>query len=554
MKKILISTIVALSLSGCDEPAEQEVISEAVEVKRPNILLIVADDLGYSDIASFGGEISTPNLDELAAGGIKMSNFYAASACSPTRTMLLGGADSHVAGMGTMFNDQAPNQLGQPGYEGYMNMDVVTVSSLLQDAGYHTYMTGKWHLGYEDDQSPAARGFEKSFALLQGGSGHFDDAAMTVDHDTSWFREDGVMTDLPDDFFSSEFYTDKMIDYIKSGQEDGKPFFAYLAYTAPHWPLQAPDDYLDKYKGQYDDGYEALMRKRMGSLQEIGLIKEGLSEPVAAYSEEENWENISEEQKKIDVREMEIYAAMVDNMDFHIGRVLEHLNTTGQRENTVIIFMSDNGAQGFGPGMASAFPQEWIDEKFDNSFDNMGKINSYIYLGPHWARASTAPMRMFKGFSSEGGLKVPAIINFPGKLENMKGEFNDEFATVHDLPVTFLDLAQTEHPGTQYKGREVRPYIGTSMVPFLNGEQASVHGPDYAVAWELNNRMAVRKGDWKIIKIPGRFGTGNWELFNIEDDPGEANDLSADNPEKLSELVQFWDQYAAENGVIIPEG
>lgn len=553
MKKILISTVVALSLSGCDSPTESELISEDVNLKRPNILLIVADDLGYSDLASFGGEISTPNLDELAAGGIKMSNFYAASACSPTRTMLLGGADSHVAGMGTMYNDQTPEQLGQPGYEGYMNMDVVTVSSLLQDAGYHTYMTGKWHLGYEDDQSPAARGFEKSFALLQGGSGHFDEAPMTVDHETSWFREDGVMTDLPDDFFSSEFYTDKMIDYIQSGQEDGKPFFAYLAYTAPHWPLQAPDEYLDKYKGQYDDGYEALMRKRMTSLQEIGLIKEGLSEPVAAYPEEENWDNISDEQKKIDAREMEIYAAMVDNMDFHIGRVLEHLESTGQRENTIIIFMSDNGAQGFGPGMASAFPQEWIDENFDNSFDNLGKVNSYIYLGPHWARASTAPMRMFKGFSSDGGLKVPVIINYPGKLENMKGQFNNEFATVHDLPATFLELAQTEHPGTEYKGREVRPYIGTSMVPFLSGEQDSVHGPDYAVAWELNNRMAVRKGDWKIIKIPGRFGTGNWELFNIEDDPGESKDLSADNPVKLAELVEFWDQYALENGVIIPE-
>jgi len=554
MKKLLLSTAIVLLLSACDQSPEENSTNSVNEETRPNILLIVADDLGYSDLASFGGEISTPNLDELAAGGIKMSNFYAASACSPTRTMLLGGADSHVGGMGTMYNDQAPNQLGQPGYEGYMNMDVVTVSSLLQDAGYHTYMTGKWHLGYEDDQSPASRGFEKSFVLLQGGSGHFDDAAMTVDHDTSWFREDGVMTGLPDDFFSSEFYTDKMIDYIQSGQENGKPFFAYLAYTAPHWPLQAPDDYRDKYKGQYDDGYEALMRKRMASLQEIGLIKGEFSEPAAAYPEEENWDNLTEEQKKFDAREMEIYAAMVDNMDFHIGRVIEHLEATGQKENTIIIFMSDNGAQGFGPGMARAFPQEWIDEKYDNSFDNLGKADSYIYLGPHWARASTAPMRMFKGFSTEGGLKVPAIINFPGKFEAAKGEFNDEFATVLDLPATFLELAHTEHPGTQYKGREVRPYIGTSMVPFINGDQSNIHEPDYAVAWELNNRMAVRKGDWKIIKIPGRFGTGEWELFNIENDPGETTDLSADNPEKMVELVRFWDQYAAENGVIIPEG
>jgi len=216
--------------------------------------------------------------------------------------------------------------------------------------------------------------------------------------------------------------------------------------------------------------------------------------------------------------------------------------------------MSDNGAQGFGPGMARAFPQEWIDSKYDNSYENMGKIGSYIYLGPHWARASTAPMRMFKGFSSEGGLKVPGIINFGDKLSVPTGGFNDQFVTVHDLPVTFLDLAEAEHPGTHYKGREVHPYVGTSILPYLNGEVDSVHDDEHVVAWELNNRMAVRKGDWKIINIPGQYGTGNWELFNIKDDPGERNDLSADNPEKRAELIAHWQSYAVENGVIIPEG
>ena len=483
-----------------------------------------------------------------------MSNLYAAAACSPTRTILLGGADSHRGGMGTMFNDQAPNQLGQPGYEGYMNHDVVSVATLLQDAGYNTYMTGKWHLGYEEDQSPKARGFERSFGLLQGGSSHFDDAPMTVDHNTSWFREDGEMVGLPDDFFSSEFYTDKMIDYMKSDEQDGKPFFAYLAYTAPHWPLQAPDEYLDKYKGKYDAGYEDLTEKRLKSLQSIGLIKEGLEKPAPAYPATENWENLSYEQKKIDAREMEIYAAMVDNMDFHIGRVLEYLAASGQRDNTIIIFMSDNGAAGFGPGMARAFPQEWIDSNFDNSFDNMGKKGSYIYHGPHWARAMSAPSRMFKGFSTEGGLKVPGIINWGDKLAVETGSgFNDQFVTVHDLPVTFLDLAKTQHPGTTYKGREVHPYVGTSILPYLNGETDSIHGSEYVVAWELNNRMAVRKGAWKIIKIPGKYGTGDWELFNIEDDPGERNDLSTQNPEKRTELIAHWDSYAAKNGVIIPE-
>ena len=552
MKKVLALFLTSLLLVACSEAKIEPNVATPTET-RPNILLIVADDLGYSDIGAFGGEILTPNLDALAAGGLKMSNFYAAAACSPSRTMLLGGADSHVAGMGTMFNDQAANQLGQPGYEGYLNHNVVTVSSLLLDAGYHTYMTGKWHLGYDDDQSPAARGFERSFALLQGGAGHFDDSAMTVDHDTSWYREDGVRTELPDDFFSSRFYTDKILEYIRSGEDDDKPFFAYLAYTAPHWPLQAPAETIDKYRGQYDDGYDALAEKRLMSLEQIGLIERGHIAPEQAYPETESWNNLSDEQKKIDAREMETYAAMVDNMDYHIGRVLDYLDASGQRDNTIVIFISDNGAQGFGPGMARAFPQDWIDENFDTSFENIGKINSYAYLGPHWARASTAPMRMFKGFSSDGGLKVPAIISYPGKLEARSGTFINQFTTVLDLPATFLDIAKTKHPGTSYKGRQVHPYTGISILPFLNGESEIIHEPDDVVAWELNNSRAVRKGDWKIILLPGRFGTGDWELFNIKNDPAERIDLSKAEPEKRSEMIAEWEKYARNNGVIIAE-
>ena len=552
MGKISALFLTSLVLVGCGNVETESNL--VIQTKtRPNILLIVADDLGYSDIGAFGGEISTPNLDALAAGGLKMSNFYAAAACSPSRAMLLGGADSHLAGMGTMFNDQAANQLGQPGYEGYLNNNVVTVSSLLLAAGYHTYMTGKWHLGYDDDQSPAARGFERSFALLQGGAGHFDDSAMTVDHDTSWYREDGVRTELPGDFFSSRFYTDKILEYIRSGEGDDKPFFAYLSYTAPHWPLQAPAETIDKYKGQYDDGYDALAEKRLISLEQIGLIEPDHIAPEQAYPETESWNSLSDEQKQIDAREMETYAAMIDNMDYHIGRVLDYLDESNQRDNTIVIFISDNGAQGFGPGMARAFPQDWIDENFDNSFDNIGKINSYVYLGPHWARASTAPMRMFKGFSSDGGLKVPAIISYPGKLETRAGTFNNQFTTILDLPATFLDIALAKHPGTSYKGRQVHPYTGVSMLPFLNGESETVHEPDDVVAWELNDSRAVRKGDWKIILIPGRFGTGDWELFNIKNDPAERNDLSEAEPEKRNEMVAEWEKYASANGIIIAE-
>ncbi|HPF45958.1 MAG TPA: arylsulfatase [Emcibacteraceae bacterium] len=553
MYKVIIFFVMVVFLTACEQTENNATPEKISTDARPNILLIVADDLGYSDIAPFGSEISTPNLDALAAGGIKMSNMYAAAACSPTRTMLLGGADSHRGGMGTMYNDQAPNQMGKPGYEGYLNKDVVTVSTLLNDAGYHTYMTGKWHLGYDEDQSPKARGFEKSFALLQGGSGHFDDAPLTIDQDKSWFREDGKRVPWPEHQFSSQFYTDKMIDYIDQSKNDGKPFFAYLAYTAPHWPLQAPEDYIDKYKGQYDEGYNVLTEKRMKSMEAIGLINAGLKPPVHAYPDSENWNNLSEEQKKIKAREMEIYAAMIDNMDYHIGRMLDYLDKTGQRENTIVIFMSDNGAAGFGPGMARAFPKEWIEANFNNSYENMGKQGSYIYYGPHWAQAGSAPSRMFKGFITEGGIKVPGIINYGDKIKHLKGEFDDHFLTVLDLPVTFLDLANADLPGSEYKGRKVYPYIGKSILPYLRGDAKTIHNDNDVVSWELSNRMAVRKGDWKIIKIPGKYGTGEWELFNIKDDPGETHDLSHEDKVKLAEMVDEWDKYAKENGVVLAQ-
>lgn len=550
MKRISIYLTSLMLISACAERETEKVEMDNSD-ERPNILLILADDLGYSDIGPFGGEISTPNLDSLAADGLKMSNLYAASACSPTRSMLLSGTTSHKAGMGTMYNDQTPKQLGQPGYEGYMNNDVVSISTLLKDAGYHTYMTGKWHLGYEDDQSAYARGFERSFALLQGGGHHFDDKPMTVDHDTSWYRENGDRVELPDDFFSSEFYTDKIISYIDSDREDGKPFFAYLAYTAPHWPLQAPADYINKYKGKYDAGYQDLTEKRLSALKSLGITKADTMAPELVYPESENWENLSDEQKKVEAREMEIYAAMVDNMDYHIGRVLNYLDETGERDNTIIIFMSDNGAAGFGPGMNKAFPQEWIDSEFDNSYENMGKENSYVYYGPHWAQAGTAPSRMFKGFSAEGGIKVPGIINYKGKTDALKGQLSDQFMTILDLAPTFLDLAGAEPFNGSYQGKIAHPHIGKSIMPYLKGEAETIHSQDDTVIWELDERIAVRKGDWKLVKLPVRFGTGDWELFNIKNDPGEKTDLSADMPEKLEELKMEWQSYVDENGVIL---
>ncbi|MBT5072110.1 MAG: arylsulfatase [Kordiimonadaceae bacterium] len=551
--KISGLTLLTFILMSCDQNGLSSSTSEEQLAKRPNILLILADDLGYSDIGAFGSEISTPNLDALAMGGVRMSNFYAAATCSPTRTMLLSGVDSHRAGMGTMEGQQKSNQLGKPGYEGYMNQSVVSVARLLQDIGYHTYMSGKWHLGYEDDQSPKARGFEKSFALLGGGGSHFEVKLRTSRMDNASYRENDQLVDLPDNFYSSEFYADKMIEYLKSDEGDEQPFFGYLTFTAPHWPLQAPDDYIEKYHGRYDDGYNVLKENRLKKMQQLGLVRSGIKTLPSTEPDTLDWNGLSADVKKIRSREMEVYAAMIDNMDHQIGRILEYLDKSGRRENTLIVFMSDNGAQRGSVGNNPRFAQSWIDANFDNSLENMGRKGSYVYYDTHWTEASTGISRLMKGFPSEGGIKVPGIINFPGKLEELNGGISDQFMTVLDLAPTFLELAGTKHPGTTYKGREIFSQIGTSAAPFMNGTSTTIHGVDDTVIWELHNQIGLRSGDWKMLKIQKPNGTGDWELFNLADDPGETNDIQSAHPEQLQKMIKAWDDYVIENGVVLGE-
>lgn len=546
---VLIATLFLGEVASSENIANEE---SRIKDKRPNILLILADDLGYSDIGAFGGEIATPNLDSLAKNGVRMSNFYVAATCSPTRSMLLSGVDHHLAGMGTMAGDQAPNQLGKAGYEGYLNHDVVSIATLMRESGYHTYMAGKWHLGLTEKLSPKSRGFEKSFALLQGGGHHFDDTTMIQKYDKAWYREDDKRVELPDDFYSSEYYSTKMIEYMKTGEQDDQPFFAYLTYTAPHWPLQAPQEYMNKYKGKYDDGYSVLKANRLQAMHDLGLINKNSKVHPTSEPDTADWNSLSPETKKVKSREMEIYAAMVDNMDYQLGRVLEYLESSGQRDNTLIIFFSDNGPQSGSVGKISEFPQSWIDANFDNSYENMGKKGSYIYYDTHWAEASVPQSRLFKAFATEGGLNVPGIINFPGKLGELSGKISNQFMTVLDVAPTILELAETSHPGSSYKGKTVVPPTGTSAVSFINGTSDTIHGEEYTMSWELFDRMAVRNGDWKLLKLPTPFGTGEWELFNLAQDPGETTDLRLQHPEQLSKMIKIWDEYVNKNNVVLP--
>jgi arylsulfatase A-like enzyme len=512
--------------------------------ERPNFLIIMADDLGYSDLGSYGGEIDTPNLDALAGEGLRLTNFHTAPTCSPTRSMLLSGTDSHIAGLGNMAELVQPFQQGQPGYEGYLNQRVANLAEVLQDAGYSTYTTGKWHLGRTEELSPKYRGFDRSYILVQGGASHFDDMTAIISVDPkAIYREDGKQVETPEGFFSSAFHTDKLMEYIETDRATGKPFFALLSYTAPHWPLHAPDEWLEKYEGRYAAGYEAVRQQRLENMQRLGLIDASVTPHIPMEGVLPNWEQLSDEQKAREARSMEVYAAMVDNMDHHIGRLFDYLKETGQYDNTFIIFMSDNGADGNSP-LGLPGNDVWMNEAFDNSLANMGRKGSYIDYGAQWAQVGSTPLPYFKGTTTQGGVQVPTIIRHASVSQ--PGGINREVMHVMDIMPSFLELAGVKHPAPEFKGRQVEPMQGISIIPALKGEAL----PERAIGWELFGRKALRKGDWKLSWMTAPYGKGAWQMFNLADDPTESRDLAEAQPEKLAELLKDWDAYVARNNVL----
>lgn len=540
----LAGSLLLLGIAGCAGAAGPDAVDP-----RPNILLILADDLGYTDLGAYGGEIGTPNLDALAGEGVKFTDFYAASTCSPTRAMLLSGMDNHPVGLGTMSGDQTANQRGQPGYEGFLNQHAPTLSERLREAGYHTLMTGKWHLGGAEDTNPAARGFERSYALVNGGSGHFDDLPLFAGA-AATYMEDGEQVQLPGDFYSTRFYAERMIDYIDESRGDGRPFFAYLAFTAPHWPLQAPAESIAGFEGRYDDGYEALHAKRVAAQRRLGLIPaDALAAPPIPGRRA--WLELSEEERRVEARKMEIYAAMVADLDEYVGRVVDHLKQTGEYDNTFIFFLSDNGAEGHDLEATWPHLSEHIQARCDNSYENMGRSNSYLYYGPDWARACGGVFSLYKAYASEGGIRVPAFACMP---ERFAGERTSRaFASVLDLMPTILELADMSPAFDTNRDLDELPMQGRSMLPLLRGESEHIHAADEVMAWELFGRRAVRRGDWKLSFNTEPLGPGRWQLFHLSTDPGETFDLAGRYPERRQQLLEYWQAYVEQMGVILPD-
>ncbi len=522
--------------------------------RRPNFLVIVADDLGFSDLGAFGGEIATPNLDRLALRGLRFTDFHTAPACSPTRAMLLTGTDHHIAGLGTLDEVATREQRGKPGYEGYLNDRVVTVTELLRDAGYFTALSGKWHLGMTLETAPHARGFARSFALLPGAANHYASspkAGTGFRRQEMLYTEDGAFVGLPDDFYTSDGFTDKMIEYLDAPREAGAPFFAWLAFSAPHWPLQAPDDLIAKYRGRYDAGPDALRSARLKGLIERGLCSpDVVPHPVVARNKP--WHEMTSEERAVSARAMEVYAAMVERIDWNVGRLIDHLERQGELDDTVIVFLSDNGAEGalieavpvFGPKL-----MEFIAEHYDNRLENIGRPNSYVWYGPRWAQAATAPSRLYKTHTSEGGIRVVAFIT--GKDLARQNAISTTFATAMDLAPTLLDLAGVAHPDGTWNGKTVERMRGRSLLPYLSGTAEAVHSDATATGWELFGRCAIRRGDWKALLLPPPDGPGTWQLYDLSADPGETDDRAAAEPARLAGLIADWHRYVEETGVRI---
>lgn len=509
-------------------------------------------------------------------------------------------------------------QKGKPGYEGYLNDKVAPLPELLRDrAGYKTYMSGKWHLGLQRPRWPIDRGFDRSFSLLPGAANHYgyepqlrgDDKRPKLLAETNVFYVEDERhiepEDLGEDFYSTDAFADKLLQYLdeRTPEDRQSPFFAYLAFSAPHWPLQASKEDMAPYRGRYDAGPEVLRQERLRSLKALGMFpNDAAAHEVVAVGDRlmsRHWEKLSTDEKAISSRTMEAYAGMVQRMDYQIGRVLEYLRSTDELENTFVLFMSDNGAEGL---LLEAVPIvnenifEHIDRYYNNSLDNIGRFDSYVWYGPHWASAATAPGWLYKAFTAEGGIRVPFILNYPALTaragaaslskeaavaeESEDGRKDDlithVFATVMDIAPTILELAQTTHPGTSlYHGRPVAPIRGKSWIPYLTARKdastssqatttsssssppntssttsLAIHDADTVTGWELFGRLAVRKGAWKATFIPQPYGPEKWQLFDLSVDPGEVRDLGEERRDKLKELLEGWAEYVRECGVV----
>ncbi len=497
--------------------------------KKPNIIVILADDMGYSDIGCFGSEIQTPNLDALGRKGLRMSQFYNASRCCPTRASLLTGLYQHQAGVGEMVNNR-----NLPAYQGYLNKQCVTIAEALRDGGYTTLMAGKWHVGTAKEHWPRQRGFDRYYGLIDGASSYFSFTPYRPGQKLTLALDDQP-TDPGAGFYATNAYTDYALKFISENPTTQKPFFLYLAYTAPHWPLHALPEDIARYKGKYDKGWDILREERFRRLKEEGIIDQNTKlSPRDPHVPA--WETVPEDEKSAWKDKMSVYAAMVDRMDQNIGRLLGKLKETGDDKNTMILFLSDNGASHESIGGA-AFTEDIAAASKKPASDP----SSFTAYGMPGANLSNTPFRLFKHWEYEGGNATPFIAYYPAMIKS--GKIDHRPAHIIDIMATCLELAGVKYP-REYKGHSITPSDGVSLLPVFKG--ASWKGHDALYFEHVGNR-AVRQGSWKLVS---NYQEDQWHLYNVENDRSELLDLAAGKPEKVTEMIKLYDEWAKRAGVI----
>jgi arylsulfatase A-like enzyme len=543
--------------------------------QRPNIIIIMADDMGYSDMGCFGSEIETPNLDALAKGGLRFTRFYNQARCCPTRASLLTGLYPHQAGMGWM--DAVDHHL--PGYSAQLNDSCVTIAQVLKKADYSTYMTGKWHLQFQDDTYqkgpnhnwPIQRGFDKFYGMLRGGGSFYDPASLCRDNTLISPFNDSLYN--PADYYFTDAISDNAIRFINQDQGN-KPFFLYVAYTSPHWPMQAPEQGIKKYKGRYDKGWDYTRQRRLAKMKRLGIIDTNV---VLSPSESHSWEEEPDQMPM--ARRMETYAAMIDIMDQGIGRIVSELKRKGLLENTIIFFLQDNGGNGEGVGLggpeggtierklpgAKPLNREEIQTDANPPFTRDGKVvqmgkkvlagpaDTYLAYLKQWGHVSNTPFRKYKHHTHEGGIATPLIVHWPAGIK-AKGEIRTQFGNVIDLMPTIIELAKAKYP-VDYNGIKIKPTSGISLVPAFSNKILKRE----AIFWEHEMNRAVRTAKWKLVStgnvMDGGYGLwknyqkGNWELYDMINDPAELRDLSAQYPDIAKKMEDMWEDWAKAIGV-----
>lgn len=548
----LLFLIITDPLSSCKQPPKN------AKDNRPNIVLIMADDMGFSDLGSYGGEIETPNLDYLANNGLRFTQFYNTSRCCPTRASLLTGLNNHQAGIGNMTNDQ-----NQPGYRGHLLQNTVTLAEVLKKAGYHTAMTGKWHVSntitqpdpteqlkwlnhqsYHPAFSPLAqypvnRGFEKFYGTLWGVVDFFDPFSLVYGTEP--------VKSVPKNYYHTDALNDSAAAFIKEFSKDDKPFFLYVAHNAPHWPVQALPADIEKYKNTYTAGWDVIRNERYKKMMEKGIIDSSNHKLPPRQNENLQWAD--NKNKEHDARAMAVHAAMIDRMDQGIGRILKTLKETGRLDNTLILFLSDNGAS----------PE--VSAKLRPGFDRPGETRDgrkiiypadkktlpgpqtvFASIGPEWANVSNTPYRSWKIESYEGGLRTPLVAYWPKGIKTKRGSITNQPGHVMDFMATFIDIAHAAYP-TTFKNNSIKPMDGLSLLPILKGQKRTGHEIMFN---EHNKRRYARQDDWKIVSTNTDT---TWQLYNLKNDGTETTNLAKKHPEKVRKLDSLWQKWAYKNNV-----